>query len=133
MSKYERLRELKPNDIEYFNLTGKKFVGKVCEVFNGNTCDVILLLGNIVLKFKCTLTELSFDDDEGKTALIKNTMDVRLLGVENEQEIKEIEKDNHKLVYVICGKFDKNNLLEVSLYDLDNEEISINHRMKEYQ
>ena len=25
----------------YFNLSGKKFVGKVCEVFNGNTCDII--------------------------------------------------------------------------------------------
>ena len=80
MSKFERLRELKPCDIEYFDLTGKKFIGKVCEVFSGSVCDIIILLGNIVLKFKCQLKDVNFDEDDGKTLLIKRTMDVNLLG-----------------------------------------------------
>lgn len=126
MSKFERLRELKPCDIEYFDLTGKKFIGKVCEVFSGSLCDIIILLGNIVLKFKCQLKDVNFDEDDGKTLLIKRTMDVNLLGVEAADEIKEIEQGNNKLVYVECVKFNSSNLLEVILYNIGDDINSIN-------
>ncbi len=132
MSKYERLRELSGDDIEYFNLDGKNCIGKICHVNNASSCIALLLLNNIVLKFNCSLINLPvISDDEGKMILIHQTMDIPLLGVELDDEIYRLEKSNTKLINIKCGKFDNKGNLQVLLYNLNDDTCSINDIIRE--
>lgn len=127
MSIYNRLRELSGNDIEFFNLKGKSFVGKITHVYNSSECDAVLLVNNIVFKFKCVLNGLDIiDKDFGKITVVNKTMDIGLLGVETDDEINLLENNNNKLLNIKCGSFIQSGKLDVTLYEIDNVNLSIN-------
>lgn len=110
MDKYNKLRELNDNDIDDFLLDGKSCIGKVVKIYNTKNIKMILLIGNIVLKFNCYLYGVANNLEEKYLKIIKDNL------LDNE----DVEK-NYKLVKVECKKFNKAGLLGVYIDDLNDK------------
>ena len=111
MDKYNKLRELNDNDIDDFLLEGKTCIGKVVKIYdNIKYLKVILLIGNIVLKFNCYLSGVSDQLDNKYLSTIKKI----LLDSDN------IE-NNYKLVEFECKKFNREGLLGVNVNGLNDK------------
>ena len=115
MDKYNKLRELNDNDIDDFLLDGKSCIGKVVKIYNTKNLKMILLIGNIVLKFNCYLYGVDNNLDETHLKMINECL------LDNE----DVEK-NYKLVKVECKKFNKQGLLGVTVEDLNDKLPQIN-------
>ena len=109
MDKYNKLRELNDNDIDDFLLDGKVCIGKVVKIYDNKNLKMILLIGNIVLKFNCYLYGVADNIDDKYTSIIKNAL------LDND----DIEK-NYKLVEVECKKFNSEGLLGIHIKNLNN-------------
>lgn len=83
----------------YISFENKQMTGKVVKVYDGDTVDICMHLGNSIYKFKCRL--LHYDAPEIRS---KNTY---------EKEISQISKKAleslvlDKVVSVHCKKYDK--------------------------
>ena len=62
-----QLATIKNDDIPLFTLNGITTFGKVVEMYDGDTCKIILLVNNVLQKFSCRLLGL---DTLGKVNLI---------------------------------------------------------------
>ena len=122
MDKYNKLRELNDDDIDDFLLEGKSCIGKVVKIYdNIKYLKIILLIGNIVLKFNCYLSGVS------------NNLDLKHLGIIKKVllDCDEVE-NNYKLVEFQCNKFNNKGLLGVTIKGLNeklpkcNEEEGVN-------
>ena len=111
MDKYNKLRELNDNDIDDFLLEGKTCIGKVVKIYdNIKYLKVILLIGNIVLKFNCYLSGVSDQLDNKYLSTIKKNL----------LDSDDIE-NNYKLVEFECKKFNSEGLLGVSVNGLNDK------------
>lgn len=111
MDKYNKLRELNDNDIDDFLLEGKTCIGKVVKIYdNIKYLKVILLIGNIVLKFNCYLSGVSDQLDNKYLSTIKKIL----------LDSDDIE-NNYKLVEFECKKFNREGLLGVSVNGLNDK------------
>ena len=55
MSKYDKLRNLTDDDIDLFNLSAQKTIGKILDVYDGERCRIVMGLDAIIVKFNCKL------------------------------------------------------------------------------
>ena len=134
------LINIKCEEINEFSLNNIKTLGKVVDIYDGDTCKIVLIINNILYKFNCRLTGL--DTPEIKPQLTKCNRETEILeaykcrnkliqlstncDIDLESNLKK--KDctklfelNTKIITVICHEFDKYGRLLVSLYDNDNE------------
>jgi endonuclease YncB( thermonuclease family) len=123
-------------DIPEFSLCGLTLKGKVVEVYDGDTCKIVLPLQNSLYKFTCRLNGI--DSPEIKPKKDKPNRDNEILlakkarnellkliipnnslfdniDIKKEDICIELEK-NKKLVIVKCLEFDKYGRLLVELY-----------------
>ena len=121
-------RELKKlnDDIELFDLKGREFTAKVVDVYDGDTCSIVIRLNNEWNKFK--LRALGYDtpemkppkDADNRDELIdmaiksRNYYTSRITNCQidlnkhyNKKELKELLKTNTKLVQVKSHGWDK--------------------------
>jgi len=133
-------------DIPEFSLCGLTLKGKIVEVYDGDTCKIVLPLQNCVYKFTCRLSGI--DAPEMKPRKDKPNRDAEIIlarkarqellkliipnnTVFDNTEIKkedinlELEK-NRKLVTVKCLEFDKYGRLLVELYSNTDSTDSFN-------
>ena len=140
------LINIKCEEINEFSLNNIKTLGKVVDIYDGDTCKIVLVINNILYKFNCRLTGL--DTPEIKPHLTKCNRETEILeaykcrnkliqlstncDIDLESNFKK--KDctklfelNTKIITVLCHEFDKYGRLLVSLYDNDNDnQISYN-------
>lgn len=111
----EILKETKNAD--FFSLKGLRKIGKVVSVYDGDTCNIVLVLENRPVKFRCRL--LGVDCAERRSSN------------QEEKECALRARDfftkwvNDELVIVDCHQFDKYGRLLTTVYKQDSG-VSIN-------
>lgn len=140
----EKLKSIKNSDIKEFSLNGKEFIGKVVDVYDGDTCKIVFYLKDEIVKFNCRL----FGINAPELKPLK-TKENRLEEIENGKKAKhqlisycckcesvddnnceEFIENNNSLIKIKCFEWDKYGRLLVELYELDKEE-SINNKLIE--
>jgi endonuclease YncB( thermonuclease family) len=142
----DKILEESDKDIPEFTLCGLTLKGKIVEVYDGDTCKIVLPLYNNLFKFTCRLNGI--DSPEIKPKKDKPNRDNEILlakkarnellqliipnnPIFNNLDIKKEEinlelKNNKKLFIIKCLEFDKYGRLLVELYTNDNSNISLN-------
>jgi len=130
-----KLVNAKIEDVPEFSLNGVKTVGKVVDIYDGDTCKIILVYKNELMRFNCRLVGLDTPeikpskDKVNRDQEIKNAHRCRnklmqlttSCNCEIEQqytkkEIKNLLDTNNKVITVLCHEFDKYGRLLVELY-----------------
>ena len=129
-------------DIPEFSLCGLTLKGKIVEVYDGDTCKIVLPLQNCLYKFTCRLSGI--DAPEMKPRKDKPNRDAEIIlarkarqeflklivpnnvafdntEIKKEDICTELEK-NRKLVTVKCLEFDKYGRLLVELFNQESTE-----------
>ena len=128
------LKNIKSSDIPEFSLNGLKTSGKIVEIYDGDTCKIVLLNNNILQKFNCRINGI--DTPEMKPPLSKANREIEIknayrcrnrliqlstsvsANTDIDSDVKKISLDtNTKIVYIECLEFDKYGRLLVNIYD----------------
>lgn len=134
----EKLSKCCLDDIPEFSLNGVKTLGKIVDVYDGDTCKIILANENVLLRFNCRLKFLDTPemkpprnkpnrDLEIKNAIrcrnkliqLTTNCEINLEDSMTKPQIKKIIKTNSKVIHVQCHEFDKYGRLLVELYSGD--------------
>jgi endonuclease YncB( thermonuclease family) len=139
------LTNKKSEDVLLFSLNGLNTFGKVVEIYDGDTCKIILYYNQEFYKFTCRLNGL--DTPEMKPLLSKLNRDNEIINaykcrnkliqlctncecdintMDKKAIIKNLLDTNNKIIYVKCLEFDKYGRLLVELYNDENYEKSFN-------
>lgn len=131
----EKLSKCCIDDIPEFSLNGVKTLGKIVDIYDGDTCKIILANGNVLMRFNCRLKYI--DTPEMKPSRnkpnremeIKNAVKCRnkllqlttscTINLEDnltKSQIKKLMKLNNKVITIQCHEFDKYGRLLVELY-----------------
>ena len=132
----EELKNIKSSDIQQFTLNGLKTSGKIVEIYDGDTCKIVLLNNNILQKFNCRINGI--DTPEMKPLLSKSNREIEIknaykcrnrliqlstsvsANTDIDSDVKKVSLDtNTKIVYIECLEFDKYGRLLVNIYDND--------------
>jgi endonuclease YncB( thermonuclease family) len=128
-------------DIQEFSLQGLTLQGKIVELYDADTCKIVLPVLNSFYKFNCRLSGI--DTPEMKPLKSKPNRDNEIiwakkaraellklictddkcfedLDIKKDKIISSLEK-NKRLVTVKCLEFDKYGRLLVELYGVDKE------------
>ena len=138
----DELKNIKCKDIELFTLNNIKTIGKVVDVYDGDTCKIIFVYNNGLHKFTCRL--IGIDTPEMKPSLKNTNRDCEILNAYkcrnrlvqlvsdcscpientlNKKEFNTLIDCNTKIINILCHEFDKYGRLLVSLYNLDDMEL----------
>jgi len=141
----EKLINIKYNDIEQFNLIGLKTIGKIVDLYDGDTCRIILVFHNMLYKFNCRIAGL--DTPEMKPLLTKLNRDIEIINahkcrnkllnlttncvcaddiIMKKNECKKLLENNTKLINIECFEFDKYGRLLVKIFNDEKSNKSIN-------
>jgi endonuclease YncB( thermonuclease family) len=122
-------------DIPEFSLNGIRTIGKVVDVYDGDTCKIILANCDILLRFNCRLKFV--DTPEMKPLRTKPNRDIEIMNAMKcrnkliqlttnckielddkltKAQVKKILTSNNKVIQVQCHEFDKYGRLLVELY-----------------
>jgi endonuclease YncB( thermonuclease family) len=133
------LQNIKCDDIDEFTLNNIKTVCKVVDIYDGDTCKIVLIIKNMLYKFNCRL--LGLDTPEMKPSFKKinreleisnayksrnrliqlsTTCTIDIDSTMTKQDCKKMLDSNTKIITVFCHEFDKYGRLLISLYN--NEE-----------
>jgi len=133
----EQLVNCNTQSIPLFTLSGKRTIGKIVEMYDGDTCKIAFYIFDNLYKFNCRLAGI--DTPEMKPKMNSNNRDEEmnaahrarnfLLNIATncdnidlslhlkKSECAELLQKNTKLISVVCGEFDKYGRLLVELYD----------------
>ena len=135
------LQTIKNSDIPLMSLNGITTIGKVVEMYDGDTCKIVLMNNNKLEKYNCRL--LGLDTPEMKPPLTKENRDVEIFNAHkcrnrllqlitscscnidsiiNKKDCVKLIDTNTKVIKVECYEFDKYGRLLVKLYP-DNESV----------
>ena len=140
---YDKLVNCKTDDIPLFSLAGMRVVGKVVEMYDGDTCKIVFPFGGVLYKWCCRLNGIDTPEmkplatntnreqeiaaaHRARNALLKMITNCAV-DVSADQPLTKKEcaarfARNTKLVSVHCGEFDKYGRLLVTLYDADENQ-----------
>lgn len=131
----DKISKCNIEDIPEFSLSGVRTVGKVVDMYDGDTCKIILANGDVLLRFTCRLKFIDTPEIKpprnkpNRDMEIKNAMRCRnrLLQLTTscqcnvddtltKPQVKKLLKSNNKVIQVQCHEFDKYGRLLVELY-----------------
>ena len=129
-------------DVSLFTLSGTRTIGKIVEMYDGDTCKIVIPLYGGLQKFNCRLNGVDTPEMKPKTTSNNRENEINaahrarnfLLNLSTNCDSGEVELSRHltktecmtllnkntKLIYVVCGEFDKYGRLLVELYDDEN-------------
>jgi endonuclease YncB( thermonuclease family) len=133
----EELVQCTTNDITEFTLGGLKTIGKVVEVYDGDTCKIVLIHENKLMKFTCRLNFIDCPEIKPLKTKINREIEIkeamkarnRLIQLStnckcelnnelSKKEIVSLLKNNTKIIPIQCYEFDKyGRLLVVIFYE----------------
>lgn len=138
----DNLRGLTDSDVREFSLEGVECLGKIVDIYDGDTCKIILLVDGKYQKFNCRL--FGIDTPEMKPPASKPNRDAEVtaakkcrnrfiqLGTDcdcpiddttaKSANIRQLMMRNTKVVHVDCGAFDKYGRLLVKVRDMETKE-----------
>lgn len=139
------LQTIKNSDIPLMSLNGITTIGKVVEMYDGDTCKIVLMNNNKLEKYNCRL--LGLDTPEMKPPLTKENRDVEIFNAHkcrnrllqlitscscnidsiiNKKDCVKLIDTNTKVIKVECYEFDKYGRLLVKLYPENESVESVN-------
>ncbi len=134
-----KLEKLQLEDIPEYSLANNNFIGKIVDIYDGDTCKIILLKDNSFIRFNCRLInvdtpemKLSKNGDIENHLALKNkayaarnrliqlgtNTEISLDNQDSHIKITKLLRNNTKLVMVKCHEFDKYGRLLVELFDI---------------
>ena len=136
-------------DTSEYSLNGINMYGKVVNVYDGDTVNIVFKVNNTLIKYNCRLSGIdspelcpkNIKDPKKKEQEIKCATDTRnylinrvsgqkIEGIVSKNDIKELCGRAQKLVWVKCYDFDKYGRLLVEIFENNNTDtISINQEM----
>lgn len=140
------LKNIKCVDVHEFSLNNIKTVGKIVDVYDGDTCKIVIIINYVLYKFTCRL--IGLDTPEMRPPLTKMNRELEISNAHKsrnrliqlstscninidskikKQECKELLDANTKIITVFCHEFDKYGRLLVSLYNEDEDDNSYNN------
>jgi endonuclease YncB( thermonuclease family) len=130
------LQQIKNNDISLVSLHGVKTIGKVVEMYDGDTCKIILIHNNNIEKYNCRL--FGIDTPEMKPSLLRVCRQEEIIkayqcrnrllqlvtdnvsweidSMMSKKQVTQLLEQNTKIVDIECFEFDKYGRLLVKLY-----------------
>lgn len=115
------------NDIALFSLEGQTLVGKIVNVYDGDTCKVVFRLGGELLKFNCRMN--GYDTPEMRPPKSKPGREKEIVAAKAAKaRLIELVMGFGQLVRVKCGKFDKYGRLLTDIY-VEGQEKSVNQML----
>jgi endonuclease YncB( thermonuclease family) len=119
-----KLYTVDDDDIPVFSLNGYRILGRVVDIYDGDSCTIIFEWEGKMRKFKCRCN--GYDSPEMKPRLnIENRDQIIKNAKLAKERLYELTKE---CVEVECMKFDKYGRLLVELYTVYSKE-SINKKM----
>lgn len=122
-------------DVPEFSLNGIRTIGKVVDVYDGDTCKIILANGDVLLRFNCRLKFIDtpemkpLKNKPNRDIEIQNAMKCRNKLIQlttsceltlddklTKVQVKQLLNSNNKVIQVQCHEFDKYGRLLVELY-----------------
>ena len=127
LSLEDQLKTLGLKDVAAYSLAGQKLSGKVVDVYDGDTCKIILLQNGGFVRYTCRLIGIDTPEMKSKTEGAYKARN-RLIQLATNTPIELDNRDSHpattkllqsntKLVQVACQEFDKYGRLLVKLYE----------------
>lgn len=103
------------NSVGVFTLEGQVLPCKVVNVYDGDTCKIVIRMNNKLVKFNCRMN--GYDTPEMRPPKNKYGRDeeIRLAKLAKARLIELIMNDK-QIVYVKCGEFDKYGRLLTDIY-----------------
>lgn len=131
-----RLKNIRNNEVEEFSLKDKEFIGKVVDVYDGDTCKIVFYFDNKLVKFTCRLYGINApeikpsktienrDDEILKAKQARNKLVSLCCKCEkvDDSNYKEVINNNVNLLNIKCRDWDKYGRLLVDIRER-NEEI----------
>ena len=136
----KKLENINNDDISLFSLNGQSVLGKVVEMYDGDTCKIVLAINNNLQKFNCRL--LGLDTPEMKPPTDKPNREIEILNAHKcrnkllqltttcncdinatlkKPDVKSLLKTNKKIIQVKCHEFDKYGRLLVELLTVGDD------------
>lgn len=131
----DKLSKCNTDDIPEFSLNGIKTLGKVVEIYDGDTCKIILANDNILMKFNCRLKFIDTPEIKppknkinreieiknaircrNKLIQLTTNIDINIDDELTKIQLKKKMKTNSKVITVQCHEFDKYGRLLVELF-----------------
>jgi len=129
-----------------FTLDGLKTIGKVVEVYDGDTCKIALINDNKIMKFACRLNFIDCPEMKPLKSKVDRQIEIkealkarnRLIQLSTncncelnndltKKEVKLLLKNNTKIIQIQCFKFDKYGRLLIVIFNGEN---TINDMLK---
>ena len=122
----EQLKTLCLKDVQCYSLDGQRLLGKVVDVYDGDTCKIILLQDGKFVRYTCRLAGIDTPEMKSKTDGAYRARN-RLIQLATNVEIDLANRGTHpattrliqantRLVNVHCQTFDKYGRLLVKIY-----------------
>ena len=133
----EKLKQLKNDQVQEFSLKNMEFICKIIDVYDGDTCKMIVHIDNKFVKFNCRL--LGIDTPEIKPQKSKENREDEIIKAKfcrnrlislccnnskeniTDSNHKEMLENNNHLVKVKCYDFDKYGRVLIELLNQDGE------------
>ena len=135
-------------DVPEFTLYGAELKGKIVEMYDGDTCKIVMSFQNVFYKFVCRLNGIDTPelkprkDNPNRDNIILQAKKARaellkmvcgnIIALDNlnitKDEINNILANNTKLVIVKCMEFDKYGRILVDIYN-NIDDISLNMKL----
>lgn len=125
--KYDELKSIDKNTVKKFSLESKIFIGKIVDVYDGDTCKVVIFFKNEFMKFNIRMS--GYDTPELKT---KNDIEKSYSQISKKMLEKLVL---NKIVKLRCYDFDKYGRLLGSIVVINSdkgEELDVNNFMIEH-
>ena len=123
----EKLKTLGLKDVPQYTLEGKQFIGKVVDVYDGDTCKIIFLQDGNFIRYTCRLLGIDTPEMKSKTdnaykarnrlIQLATNIPIELDNKGSHPATTKLVQGNTKLVRVNCYEFDKYGRLLVKIYD----------------
>jgi endonuclease YncB( thermonuclease family) len=139
------LENITNNNITLYSLNGVKTRAKIVDIYDGDTCKIVIDYDNKYIKYNCRLNGI--DTPEIKPLLSKINRHQEILNaykaknrliqlstncnIDINKKLSKIEcinliDSNKKIIYIECFNFDKYGRLLVNIYENKNDKLSIN-------
>jgi len=111
------------NTIPYYTLKNKSFIGKIVNIYDGDTCTIVIKNNGKLQKYKVRMN--GYDSPEMKPKKnIVNRDQIKKNALEAKNALKN--KINDKLIIIDCGDWDKYGRLLGTLYTIKKGKKNIN-------
>jgi endonuclease YncB( thermonuclease family) len=139
------LINIKNEDINLFSLNGIETTCKIVDIYDADTCKIVFILNNSIVKFNCRLSHIDSPEIKPSRKFIHRDIEIKaakkcrnkliqlctncsctLECILNKKIKQKYLSQNTKLLKVRCGEFDKYGRLLIELYDQGSDK-SVNN------